>query len=206
MFYSVHTHSIKPGAIPLFEQACSAAAAESQARGTLAAAWRTDLGPQNEVICVWAHEDLDRIGRDGSGVARRHEWPSNAGDLVLDVKVELFCAAPFSPRLGDGKHRGNIYEMRIYQCQPGSIPTMIERWGKALTAGRQDLSPIAACMFSEIGALNVWMHVWPYANLAERARIRTEARKLPNWPPNTREFVVSQQNKILKPISISAPA
>jgi hypothetical protein len=122
------------------------------------------------------------------------------------MESQIFIPAPFCPKIGGGQKLGNIYEMRIYQYQPGSIPTVIERWGEALQGGRLDLSPIAACMHSEIGGLNVWIHIWPYKDLAERARIRAESQKLDSWPPKTREFLVSQETKILVPAACSPMA
>jgi hypothetical protein len=122
------------------------------------------------------------------------------------MESQIFIPAPFCPKIGGGQKLGNIYEMRIYQYQPGSIPTVIERWGEALQGGRLDLSPIAACMYSEIGGLNVWIHIWPYKDLAERARIRAESQKLDSWPPKTREFLVSQETKILVPAACSPMA
>jgi hypothetical protein len=61
-------------------------------------------------------------------------------------------------------------------------------------------------MHTEIGALNRWMHIWPYASMAERQRIREQSTKLPNWPPKTREWLVSQQTKVLIPASFSPTA
>jgi hypothetical protein len=61
-------------------------------------------------------------------------------------------------------------------------------------------------MHSEIGGLNVWIHIWPYKDLAERARIRAESQKLDSWPPKTREFLVSQETKILVPAACSPMA
>ena len=47
------------------------------------------------------------------------------------------------------------------------------------------------------------MHVWPYKDLEERNRIRTEANKSPHWPPPTREFLFKQENKMLVPAAFS---
>ncbi len=138
--------------------------------------------------------------------AQEGGWPPKTTDLILSMESQIFIPAPFSPKLGGGQKLGNIYEMRIYQYQPGTIPTVIERWGEALQGGRLNLSPIAACMSSDIGQLNVWIHIWPYKDLAERARIRTESQKLSTWPPKTREFLASQQTKILIPASFSPMA
>jgi hypothetical protein len=40
----------------------------------------------------------------------------------------------------------------------------------------------------------------------ERSCVRAESRKLDAWPPVTREWLVSQQNKFLIPASFSPTA
>jgi hypothetical protein len=85
------------------------------------------------------------------------------------------------------------------------MPKVINRWAEALPE-RLKLSPIAACMWSEIGSLNRWMHIWPYTDMEERGRIRAQASQLDTWPPKALEFMVSQQNKILSPASFSPMA
>ena len=43
--------------------------------------------------------------------------------------------------------------------------------------------------------------MWGYTDLAERARIRAEAAKDPNWPPKIREFVIDQEVEVVTPFS-----
>jgi NIPSNAP len=82
---------------------------------------------------------------------------------------------------------------------------VLDAWEKSLPE-RSKLSPIAACMSSDVGGLNRWMHIWPYADLASRQRIREQAMKLPSWPPQSGERPVSQQTKMLIPASFSPAA
>ena len=82
------------------------------------------------------------------------------------------------------------------------MPEVIKRW-EAAVPHREEYSPLAAAMSSEIGGLNKWIHIWPYQNLSERERIRAEAIKNPNWPPPTREFLLKQECKLLVPASCS---
>ena len=84
--------------------------------------------------------------------------------------------------------------------------TLEQRWEEALKNGRLELSPMAALMFSDIGQLNALVHIWPYPNMAERARVRAEALRLGIWPPKTHDFMISQQNKIMFPTSFSPMA
>ena len=136
----------------------------------------------------------------------RQFWSPKIAELIVSMQSEVFNPAPFSPKLGGGQKLGNIYEMRIYQYQPGSIPTVTERWREALEGGRLEMSPLAACMWSEIGRLNVWVHIWPYAGMDDRDRIRKESFQLETWPPRTREFMVSMENKFMIPASFSPTA
>jgi len=98
--------------------------------------------------------------------------------------------------------QGNIYEMRSYTYQPGTMPEVVKRWAESIPH-REEHSPLAAGMFSELGGLNKWIHIWPYKSLNERNRIRTEASKSSYWPPKTREFLLRQENKILVPAAFS---
>ena len=206
MIYEIRTYTLRPGQIPEFEKRFEAALSVRLKYSELAAFWHTDVGTLNQVIHVWPYENLEHRSDVRTRAAQEPGWPPKAQDLLLSMKSEIFIPAPFSPKLGGGQKLGSIYEMRIYQYQPGAIPAVIERWREALQGGRLNLSPLAACMSSEIGQLNVWVHIWPYADLKERARIREESLKLSTWPPRTREFLVTQENKILIPASFSPMA
>jgi len=206
MIYEIRTYTLKPGMIPEFEKRFEASLPARLKYSELAAFWHTEIGPLNQVIHVWPYEDLQQRADIRPRAAREPDWPPKADDLLLAMESGIYLPAPFSPKLGGGQKLGNIYEMRIYQFQPGTIPKVIERWAEALKGGRLNLSPLAACMSSDIGLLNVWIHIWPYADLNERERVRKESMKLPTWPPKTREFLVGQQNKILAPASFSPMA
>lgn len=97
-----------------------------------------------------------------------------------------------------------IYEMRTYTLHAGMVPEFERRFGECI-AHRERYSPLAAFWHSEIGPLNQVIHIWPYADLNERARIRAEALKDPNWPPKTTDLMVSQEAKILHPAPFSPP-
>src|SRR5919205_480927 len=97
-----------------------------------------------------------------------------------------------------------IIEMRTYTLKPGSIPKFEERFGAALKV-REKFSKLGAFWHSEVGQLNQVIHVWPYASFEERTKVRAEAAKAEGWPPNTREFVDSQQSEVFLPAPFSPP-
>ncbi|MDF1592024.1 MAG: NIPSNAP family protein [Desulfobacterales bacterium] len=206
MIYEIRTYTLTPGSIPEFEKRFEAALPSRTTYSELAAFWHTEFGPLNQVIHVWPFDDLGHRAEVRRRLAKEPGWPPKTAELVLAMQSEIFTPAPYSQKLGGGQKLGNVYEMRIYQYRPGSMPTVIERFETALKGGRMELSPLAACMSSELGLLNVWIHIWPYASLDDRERVRQESRKLDTWPPQTREMLVSQQNKILIPASFSPMA
>jgi hypothetical protein len=77
-----------------------------------------------------------------------------------------------------------------------------KRFGEAYEY-RKKYSELAAFWHTEIGPLNEIIHVWPYQDMAERARIRAEAAKDPNWPPKIGDFVRTMQSEILVPFPFS---
>jgi hypothetical protein len=91
-----------------------------------------------------------------------------------------------------------IYEIRTYTLKPRSLGEVEKRFGEAYQY-RQKYSPLAAFLHTEIGPLNQIVHIWPYADLGERTRIRAEAAKDPNWPPKIQEFVVHTQVEVVTP-------
>jgi hypothetical protein len=68
---------------------------------------------------------------------------------------------------------------------------------------RTKLSPLAGCYYSDIGPLHRWVHIWPYADAAERQRIRAEAVARRLWPPDTTEFMLKMENALAVPAPFS---
>ena len=93
-----------------------------------------------------------------------------------------------------------IYEIRTYRIAPGSLAEVEKRYGEAYEY-RKKYSELTAFWHTEIGPLNEIVHVWGYKDLAERARLRGEAAKDPNWPPKIREFVRAMRSEIVVPFT-----
>jgi hypothetical protein len=91
-----------------------------------------------------------------------------------------------------------IYEIRTYSLAPGSVPEVEKRFGEAYEH-RRKYSELTAFWHTEIGPLNEIIHVWGYRDLAERARIRAEAAKDPNWPAKLGEFIRGMRSEIVVP-------
>ena len=95
-----------------------------------------------------------------------------------------------------------IYEIRTYTLHPRTTDEVEKRWGAAYPA-RQKYSPILGFFHTEFGPLNEVIAIWPYADLGERTRLRAEASKDPDWPPDISEFIVNQKVEIVVPFEFS---
>jgi hypothetical protein len=199
MIYEVRTYTLKPGTVPIFEEAFGKALVNRAKVSPLGAFWHTEIGPLNQVIHIWPYESLEH--RDECRATKVEGWPPPNGGNILNMESEIWNPAEFMRPMGN-QALGNIYEMRTYTYQPGTMGEVLKRWAAAIPH-REEYSPLAAGMYSELGGLNRWMHVWPYKDLEERNRIRAEASKNEHWPPPTREFLVRQENKIVAPASFS---
>ena len=201
MIYEMRTYTLKPGTVPDYEARFAEALPHREKYSKLGAFWHTEFGTLNQVIHVWPYQDLDERARVRAEAAKDPDWPPSSGGAILNMQSEIMTPAPFMRPLGN-QQLGNIYEMRIYTYQPGSIPEVINRWSEAIPH-REKYSPLAACWYSELGELNRWFHIWPFKDMDERARVRAESMKDPHWPPPTREFQVSQENMLLIPAAFS---
>ena len=180
MIYEVRTYRLKPGTLAECERLFGDALPRREEFSSLGAFWHTEIGPLNEIIHVWPYESLERRTEARAQAMQSKAWPPPIGTFIEHMESEIFIPAPFMEPLGT-RQLGPVYEIRTYMYRPGAMPTVLERWAKAISA-RTQLSPLAACWYSDLGTLNKFVHIWPYASLDERSRVRAEAAQLPNWP------------------------
>ncbi len=95
-----------------------------------------------------------------------------------------------------------IYEICTYGIIPWSLAEVEKRFGEAYEY-RKKYSELAAFWHTETGPLNEIIHVWPYRDMGERARVRAEAAKEPNWPPKLDDFIRTMHSEILVPFPFS---
>jgi hypothetical protein len=201
MITEMQTILLKPKSPPLVEKRFEQALPARTRLSPLAAFWHSEVGTLNQIILLWPYASLAERERIQNEAARLKDWPPDYGEYSVDEQSIILVPAPFSPPL-EARQLGNIYEIRSYTYRTGSIPTVIERWSKMMDE-RIKLSPLAGCWHSDIGPLHRWVHIWPYADAAERQRIRAEAVAKRLWPPDTAEFMLKMENMLAVPAPFS---
>ncbi len=192
MIYELRTYTLRPGTVAEFEERFAKRKPLREKHSQLGAFWHTEFGPLNQVIHAWPYDNLQHRTAVRDAMANDAALSALPGgrDLIVEQQSDIMIPAPFMKLLGSR------------DFGTGDLPKVLEAWGKAVPE-REKLSPLAACMTSELGGLNKFMHVWVYKDSNERARIREESRKGGQWPPQSGVRPVRQENKLLIPASFS---
>jgi len=95
-----------------------------------------------------------------------------------------------------------IYELRTYTLMPGKQNEYLKLSGEIGRKVRGDkYGKLEGSWTTEFGTLNQYVHLWSYADLNERERLRTELTKNDAWmkdyAPKIRALMLAQENKIL---------
>lgn len=105
-----------------------------------------------------------------------------------------------------------IYEMRTYTFHQGKLPAYLDLARKVGRPVRgQNYGTNHGYWVAEFGSLNQVWHLWSYASLDDRARMRDELAKNERWTkeyvPNVRPLLARQDIRFLNPIyGINPPA
>jgi len=149
-----------------------------------------------KVFAVRLHpDDLERLKQSPAAVERLEK-----------AKIALQS----SPEIKPGK-MGPCFEMRIYTLAGGAeVPKLVKLWERGIPE-RTKISPLCAAWISELGALNQFVHIWPYKSVDERNEVRKKAQATGMWPPSVLAKkeglppyeIIKQENKIVVPSAFS---
>ena len=201
MIIEMRTYLLKPGTVAAFEERFAEGLTARLQFSKLGGLWHSEVGTLNQVVHVWPYESFEDRERIGQEARKTGKWPPKTHEFIILQENKILLPAPFSPPLEERK-LGNLYEIRSYTYQPGAMPTVLERFGNVMPE-RVKVSPLAGAWYSAIGSLNQFVHVWAYRDAGERDRLREEARKIKGWPPQTREFLLKQENTLVVPAACS---
>ena len=104
-----------------------------------------------------------------------------------------------------------LLDVRTYTCQPGTLKTHLALYAK-LGKGPQTrhLGQPLAYLATETGDPNEYVHIWVYANAADREAKRAAMAADPEWQAYLAESrklgaLIRQSNKLMNPVDFFAP-
>jgi hypothetical protein len=97
-----------------------------------------------------------------------------------------------------------IHELRTYTLIPGTQAAYLRLSAEVGRKVRGDrFGKLEGFWFTEFGTLNQVVHLWSFAGLDERERLRAELARNEEWTkgylPQIRAMLVAQENKVLSP-------
>jgi hypothetical protein len=188
MIFEMRTYLLKAGSGPKVEELFGEMIEGRQTLSRIAGFWRTEVGTLNQIIHIWPYKDLNERDQIRAEAVKKGLWPPKSSEYILEMESKILHPAPFSPAFEPGEY-GSLYEFRTYTYGPGAIPKVIEAWSPRIKE-RSAVSPLIFAGFTDIGALNQWVHVWAYKNMGDRETKRAQAMKPGQWPPPRHESVV----------------
>ncbi len=212
MIYEVRTYDVQPHSIPEVEKRFGEAYEYRKKVSPLAAFFHTEIGPLNQIIHIWPYKDVaerDRLRAEAIKACDGH-WPPKISEFIVAQRTDIFLPFSFSPEIKPGR-MGPFFEMRTYTvANAHEMPKMEKAWEAALPE-RLKVGPVVGIWRSEFGALNKFLHIWPYKSLNERNEIRDKSRDTGAWPPSVTAKklgmpyakIVQQENKIVMPSAFS---
>lgn len=95
-----------------------------------------------------------------------------------------------------------IADLRIYTLQPGALGAYLKFYGtEGYPIQLRHLGPPIGYWFTDIGQLNKVVHLWGYADIAERARKRAAMESDPAWTAYRAKsggYMQRQENRIVR--------
>ena len=210
MIYDIRTYDIAPGRVQDYmKNVREIAIPIRQDHGVKLGGWYySDVGPLNQVVHIWAFEDLNHLREGGAAVRSDPRWvndymPSNRG-LVQAQRDQLTYAADFAPSSYDPGEAPTpmIYDMRIYDINPGMVPEYMSAVRDVGLPVRQSHDVrLAGWFYDEIGSVNQVMHIWAYQGFADLEKkmkaVSTDLRWVEEYRPRVMNVIARQRDQLM---------
>jgi hypothetical protein len=198
--YELATLSIGMGTAPKAAEAIAAYAAESGAGGKLLGCWVSDIGALNTIAVLRGFEDDAELARERDRTLKSSS-PFGCAEYLTRLSLDSYAPFPGLPPVEVGAF-GPVYEIRSYVLKTGGLAPTFEGWDEKLPA-RTEISKLVIAMYALDGVPRI-THIWPYASVNDRTRLRAESVQRGTWPPKSAVWLTPEmQSTIYLPTAIS---
>lgn len=168
--------------------------------GRLLGCFVADIGALNRIYVLRSFDDDAAQAAERERVLRSAS-PFGCAEFLTALTIDRYLPFPNLPPIEPGAF-GAIYEIRSYVLKIGGLTPTLAGWAEALPA-RMAFSKMIVAMYTLDGAPRI-THIWPYADLNQRAALRAEAVRRGIWPPKSTGWLTPEmQSSICLPADIS---
>ncbi len=169
--------------------------------------YMTEIGVLNRVVHLWEYQDIAQRERTRGAMAGDAAWPPFVGQSATYFVTQenvILKPVPYWPMKPATAAPIGVIDKRTYYAQPGKLGEFFkiyEQHGMALQVGH--LGRCLGFYQSDIGPQHRIVHLWAYADLADRQRRRDAMAADPAWQAylaKSAHLFTHQENEILKPV------
>ncbi|XP_076249416.1 protein nipsnap [Calliopsis andreniformis] len=213
VIYALHTHNIRPDSIDKYlanyEEIVNVInSKKSEFKLELVGSWTIVAGDIDQALHLWQYSgSYDSVDRTQLALSQDKEYQQlfkENGQYVRSRYLQYLLAFSYWP-VPSKRTGSNIYEIRSYRLQPGTMIEWGNNWAKAINYRRNNNESFAG-FFSQIGRLYNVHHLWCYKNLQVRMETRESAWRSPGWDEcvaYTVPLIREMHSRILSPTSFS---
>ncbi|MEK7880179.1 MAG: NIPSNAP family protein [candidate division NC10 bacterium] len=210
MIYELRPYTLHPGKAPEFIQHAGGIAMpiRGDRYGKLAGYWSTDVGTLNQVLHLWAYDDMAHRTRARAELSKNERWNAEYVPKIRPLlsKQENTILIPADFKQVEPSAQGHgVYEFRTYRLYPGRVADWLATFKSGLAA-REKYSKLFGLWSSDVGELNRVAHLWGYTDLNHRAQVRKDSLADPVWKETVgklAQFMQLMENKLLIPTEFS---
>ncbi|KAF3422759.1 hypothetical protein E2986_05867 [Frieseomelitta varia] len=196
VIYALHTHNIRPDSTDKY--LANYEEIKSELKLELVGSWTVLAGDIDQALHLWrysgGYDSVDRTQVELCKDKAYQQLFKENGNYLRSRYLQYLLAFSYWPPLTK-RNGSNIYEIRSYRLQPGTMIEWGNNWAKAINYRRNNNEPFAG-FFSQIG----------YKNLQARMETRESAWRSPGWDEcvaYTVPLIRETYSRILSPTSFS---
>ena len=204
MIYEIRTYNFRPGTAPEWTKRFGEAYPTRAKYSSLYGLWQTEIGPLNQVVHMWAYDNLQQRADTRAAAAKDPSgaWPPSGRDLLVSQESDILAPIKGMTEWREPQQWGGLYELRMYTYPAGEIRGVAEKFAESYAA-RASIYPVAGIWTSDLGNLNRLYQLFPFKNWAHRDEVRTEFLKQGVWPPHAEARPVAQLVRHMVPAEFS---
>lgn len=186
MIVDLRRYTLKPGQLApyLARYGTEGYAAQSRHLGAALGWFVADVGPQNHVVHLWGFDDLATMQAQRAAMASDPDWIATRDHfkgLFEAQETRLMTAIDGLPYRRDSETPG-LLDIRQYTLHHGQMQAFLTFLQDRAAAIQARHWPDNVCyLASHTGAQNQIMHIWGYADHAQRLARRQALLADPDW-------------------------
>ena len=211
MIYDMRIYDIAPGRVQDYmKNVREVAIPIREDHGVKLGGWYySEVGPINQVVHIWAYEDMKHLVEGAEAVRNDPRWKNeymvrNRG-LVQAQRDQLVYQPDFAPAFYEttDSPEPRIYDMRVYDIKPGRVPEYMSAVQEVGLPVREELGvKLAGWFYSEIGPLNQVVHIWAYRDFEDMQKkmrtVSTHPRWISDYIPRVVGLLAAQRDQLMR--------